>query len=166
MIVEPFLGVLMPRLTSQPIINFSNINDFQTASEWTIRATDPQTLYFELFDLNNVDYVPYSAPWNGGFFGINQSVPQRYIAGVGSANQPVVMVVTFPSLNAGGTLSFTATQDPDDGSVFSINLPGYSNIGSAPSSGNVMFSLTQGTNVMTWVVTNMIAVEMTNQGSC
>lgn len=154
------------RLTSQPIINFSTINDFQEASQWTIRATDPQTLYFQLFDLDNVNTIPYSAPWNGGFFGINQTTPQRYIAGVGISNQPVVMVVTFPSLNGGNTISFTATQDPNDGSVFSIVLPGYSNINYAPSSGNVQFSLTQGTTTVTWVVKNMIAVEMTNQGSC
>lgn len=154
------------RLTSQPIINFSNINDFQTASQWTIRATDPQTLYFELFDLDNVDSIPYSAPFNGGFFGLNQTMPQRFIAGVGVSNQPVVMNVTFPSLNVGNTLTFTATQDPNDGSVFSISLPGYTNIGYAPSSGNVIFSLTMGINTYTWVVTNMIAVEMTNQGCC
>jgi hypothetical protein len=154
------------RLTSVPIINLCSINDFQTASQWTIRATDPQTLYFQLYDLDNVDTVPYSAPFNGGFFGINQTVPQRYIAGVGSSNQPVFMTVTFPSLNAGNTITFTAVQDPNDGSVFSITLPGYSNIAYAPSSGNVYFSLTQGTTTVTWVVMNMIAVEMTNQGCC
>jgi hypothetical protein len=97
-----------------------------------------------LFDLDNVDTVPYSAPYNYGFFGINQTIPQRFIAGVGSSNQPVTMVVTFPSLNAGGTLNFTATQDPNDGSVFSIYLPGYTNVGSAPASGHVTFTLTMG----------------------
>jgi hypothetical protein len=155
------------RLTSAPIINFSNINDFQLAGgQWTIRATDPQTLYFQLFDLDNVDTVPYSAPYNFGFFGINQTIPQRFIAGVGVSNQPVTMVVTFPSLNAGGTLNFTATQDPYDGSVFSIYLPGYTNVGSAPASGNVTFTLTMGLNTYTWTVQNMIAVENTNTGCC
>jgi hypothetical protein len=154
------------RLTSTPIINFSNINDFQMASQWTIRATDPATLYFQLYDLDNVDTIPYSAPFNFGFFGINQSFPQRFIAGVGSSNQPVTMTVTFPSLNAGATLKFTATQDPNDGSVFSIQLPGYTNVGMAPASGNVMFSLTMGLNTYTWTVQNMIAVEFANQGCC
>jgi hypothetical protein len=159
----------MPRLTSVPIINFSNINDFQTSSQWTIRATDPQTLYFQLFDLNNQNTASPASyfPLNGGFFNAAiQTAPQRYIAGVGMVNQPVVMFVTFPSLNMGATLTFTATQDPNDGSVFSINLPGYTNVGVAPSSGNVIFSLTQGISTWTWVVPNMIAVEMTNQGSC
>ena len=154
------------RLTSQAIINFSNINDFQNASQWTIRASDPNTLYFQLFDLDNVSSSPY-APLNSGFFNAAiQSSPQRYIAGVGTSNQPVVLTVTFPSLNNGNTYAFAATQDPNDGSVFSISIPGYSNIAYAPSSGNVMFSLTQGINTVKWTVQNMLAVEMLNQGSC
>ena len=159
----------MPRLTSVPIINFANINDFQTASQWTIRATDPQSLYFQLFDLDNSNTsspAPYF-PLNGGFFNAAiQTAPQRYVAGVGAGNQPVVMTVIFPSLDGRSTLKFTATQDPNDGSVFSIALPGYASVGAAPASGNVMFSLTQGTTTWTWTVTNMIAVEMTNQGCC
>jgi hypothetical protein len=154
------------RLTSVPIINFCSINDFQESSQWTIRATDPQTLYFQLYDLDNVITSPY-APLNSGFFNAAiQSSPMRYIAGVGSSNQPVVMTVTFPSLSVNSTFTYTATQDPNDGSVFSISLPGYANTAIAPASGNVMFSLTQGTVTVTWTVINMIAVEMTNQGSC
>lgn len=158
----------MARLTSVPIINFCSINDFQETSQWTIRATDAQTLYFQLFDLDNVttSSSPY-LPLNGGFFNAAiPSMPQRYIAGVGTSNQPVVMTVTFPSLTVGKTLTFTAAQDPYDGSVFSIFLPGYTNVALAPASGNVYFSLTQGTTTWTWTVTNMIAVEMTNQGCC
>ena len=156
----------MPRLTSVPIINFSNINDFQETSQWIIRASDPQTLYFQLFDLANVNTSPY-APLNSGFFNAAiATIPQRYIAGVGMSNQPVVMTVTFPSLDAGNAFTFTATQDPNDGSVFSITMPGYANLAYAPSSGNVIFSLTQGTTTWTWTVVNMLAVEMTNQGCC
>lgn len=156
------------RLTSTAIINFSNINDFQEASQWTIRASDPNTLYYQLFDLDNMttSSSPY-LPLNGGFFNAAiQSFPQRYIAGVGVSNQPFSMTVTFPSLNVGSTIVLIATPDPDDASVWSVSLPGYTNTGTSPSSGNVIFSLTQGLNVYTWVVKNMIAVEMTNQGSC
>ena len=157
----------MPRLTSTPIINFSNINDFQESSQWTIRASDQQTLYYQLFDLDNVNtQSPYSA-LNGGFFNAAiQSYPQRYIAGVGSSNQPFSMTITFPSLNVGNTLVFQGTPDPYDGSVWSFTLPGYSNTALAPSSGNVIFTLTQGTVTWTWTVQNMLAVEMTNQGCC
>ena len=154
------------RLTSSAIINFSNINDFQTASQWTIRATDPNQLYYQLFDLDNIDSIPYSAPWNGGFFGVNQTTPQRYIAGVGGSNQPFSMTVTFPSLDPSKTLTYTATPDPSDASVWSITLPGYANAAMAPASGNVVFSLTQGAKTWTWTTTNLVAVEMTNQGSC
>lgn len=155
------------RLTSSPIINFSNINDFQLAvGQWTIRATDPNTLYYQLYDLDNVDTIPYSAPYNGGFFGINQTTPQRYIAGVGTSNQPFSMTVTFPSLDPTRTLTYTATPDPNDASVWSFSLPGYTNVGSAPASGNVTFSLTQGVNTYTWTVQNMLATEQTNQGCC
>ena len=56
------LGVLKMRLTSVAIINFCSINDFQESSQWTIRASDPNTLYFQLFDLDNVTTTssPYS----------------------------------------------------------------------------------------------------------
>jgi hypothetical protein len=154
------------RLTSQALINFSTINDFQNASQWTIRATDPNTLYYQLFDLDNVSQPPY-VPMNSGFFNAAiQTSPQRYIAGVGSSNQPFSMTVTFPSLDPNNTLTFTATPNPYDGSVWSFSLPGYASAAVAPASGNVMFSLTQGTVTVTWTVVNMIAVEMINQGSC
>lgn len=156
----------MPRLTSTPIINFSTINDFQTSSQWTIRATDPNTLYFQLFDLDNTSTSPY-APLNSGFFNAAiQTSPQRYIAGVGGSNQPFSMTVTFPSLDPSNTFTYNATPDPNDASVWSFNLPGYASAAAAPASGNVVFSLTQGTKIWTWTTSNMVAVEMTNQGSC
>jgi hypothetical protein len=157
------------RLTSQAIINFSNINDFQTASQWTIRASDPNTLYYQLFDLDNQNTASPASffPLNGGFFNAAiQTAPQRYLAGVGSSNQPFTMTVTFPSLNVGNTLTFVATPNPNDSSVWSFSIPGYANVGVAPSSGNVVFTLTQGINTWTWTVINMLAVEMTNCGSC
>ena len=154
------------RLTSQPIINFCDINDFQTGSQWTIRATDPQTLYFQLFDLDNMSQPPYVALNSGFFNAAIQTSPQRYIAGVGVDNQPFSMTVTFPSLDPTKTFTFAATPDPNDASVWSIDLPGYSSSAVAPASGNVMFSLTQGTKTVTWTVVNMVAVEMTNQGCC
>ena len=156
------------RLTSIPIINFSTINDFQESSQWTIRASDPNTLYFQLFDLDNVTTTssPY-LPLNGGFFNAAiPSQPQRYIAGVGTSNQPASMTVTFPSLDPSNILTFTATPNANDASVWSISLPGYTNSAQAPSSGNVIFRLTQGLNTVTWVVQNMVSVEMTNQGCC
>lgn len=157
----------MPRLTSVPIINFSTINDFQESSQWTIRASDQQTLYYQLFDLDNVNnQTPFSALNSGFFNAAVQSYPQRYIAGVGVSNQPFSMTITFPSLNPANTLIYQGTPDPNDASVWSFNLPGYTNAALAPSSGNVIFSLTQGTMTWTWTAQNILAVEMTNQGCC
>lgn len=154
------------RITSQSIINFANINDFQLASQWTIRATDPNTLYFQLFDLDNTNTSPFS-PLNSGFFNAAiQTMPQRYIAGVGSNNLPMSMRVTFPSLDPRNVLTFNAIPDPNDASVWHIVIPGYTNTAMAPASGNVMFSLTQGLQTISWTVVNMLAVEMTNQGCC
>ncbi len=154
------------RLTSTPIINFSTINDFQHASQWTIRASDPNTLYYQLFDLDNVAQPPYS-PMNSGFFNAAiQTSPQRYIAGVGSSNQPFSMTVTFPSLDQTRILTYTGTPDPSDASVWSFSLPGYAIAGVGPASGNVLFTLTQGASKVSWTVVNMLAVEMTNQGCC
>src|ERR1700676_5728574 len=100
------------RLTSIPIINFSTINDFQTSPQWTIRATDPNTLYYQLFDLDNVNSTPFS-PLNSGFFNAAiKTMPQTYIAGGGVSNQPFNMTVTFPSLDPTKVLKFTATPDP------------------------------------------------------
>ena len=159
----------MARLTSVPIINFSTINDFQTAGQWTIRASDPQTLYYQLFDLDNQNTSSPAAyaPLNGGFFNAAiATAPQRYMAGVGSSNQPFTMTVTFPSLSLGSAFTFTATPDPNDSSVWSFSIPGYAISAYAPASGNVTFTLTQGIVTWTWTTTNMLAVEMTNSGSC
>ena len=156
----------MPRLTSQALINFSTINDFQNASQWTIRASDPNTLYFQLFDLDNVSKPPYVAMNSGFFNAAIQTSPQRYIAGVGVSNQPISMTVTFPSLSPANTFTYTATPNPNDASVWSINIPGYASAAQSPASGNVIFSLTQDTSTWTWTVINMVAVEMTNMGSC
>src|ERR1019366_9475155 len=148
------------RLTSTAIINFSTINDFQEARQWTIRASDPNTLYYQLFDLDNMTTAssPY-LPLNGGFFNAAiPSYPQRFIPGVGTSNQPFSMTVTCPSLTVGKTITVIATPNPNDASVWSINLPGYTNTALAPSSGNVIFNLTQGINTFTWVVKNMIEI--------
>ena len=154
------------RLISQAITNFSNINDFQVTSQWVIRATDPNTLYYQLFDLDNMSQPPY-VPMNSGFFNAAiQTSPQRFLAGVGVSNQPFSMTVTFPSLDPTRIFTFTATPDPSDASVWSIVIPGYTSAAVAPASGNVIFSLTQGIKTWTWTVINMVSVEMTNQGSC
>jgi hypothetical protein len=153
------------RLSASPIKNFSNINDFQYSSQWTIRATDPNTLYFQLVDLDKTSGTTSSAPL-GSFMSLPQSMPQRYIAGIGVPNQPTSIVVTFPSLDPTQTLTASATQNPNDGSIWSLSLAGSVIASQAPSSGNVQFAVTEGSTVRYFSVMGMIAVETLNNGSC
>jgi hypothetical protein len=155
-------------LSSEAIQTFNSINNFQTASQWTIRAGDPNTLYYQLVDLDNLS-SPMGSPVNSGFFGFagpTTETPQRFIAGVGSSNQPASMIVTFQSLDPGQVIAVMATQDPNDGSVWSFMLSGSQTSMMAPGSGNVQFSLTMGINTYTWSVMNMIAVQLLNSGCC
>lgn len=132
------------RLSAVPLINFSNINSFMSANEWTIRAGDPNTLYFQLIDLDSC------------------SGNLRHMTGVGSGNQPVIVTVTFPSIDDTQVITVTATVDPNDASVFSIALTNLQ----IPGSGNVFFSVSEGGVVRQFSVMNMIAVEQINQGCC
>jgi len=132
------------RLSARPLLNYNSANDYDYANQWTIRAGDPNILYFQLVDLDK----------------IQNNVPLRYIAGVGGGNQPDSIVVTFPSIDA--TLQFTAnaTQDPNDGSIWSITLDGTK----TPQSGSVRFQVTEGTNIRKFTVMAMIGVESPNDG--
>ena len=150
------------RLSCVSIKNFSNINDFQYSSQWTIRATDPNTLYFQVVDLDKTTGLPNSAPVNAGFGGVMSSYPQRYISGIGGSNQPASVTVTFPSLDPTQTVVVSATQDSNDGSIWNVLLSGII----SPSSGNVQFQITEGSTTRVFSVPNMISVEQLNAGSC
>jgi hypothetical protein len=129
------------RLSAIPLINYQNVNSFCTANQWQIRALEINTLYFQLIDLDNS-------------CGMN-SCPMRYIAGVGSSNQPASMIVTFPSIDCTQTIRATATQDPNDGSIWSVTLSSVQR----PYGGSVQFALTQGNNTNYFSVLNMLCVE-------
>jgi hypothetical protein len=135
----------MARLSARPIIDFQNINSFQYANQWIVRAGDQTTLYFQIV---NLDSCP-------------ESCPQRYILGIGSSNQPVQVRVTFPSIDCNSAFTLIAQQDPDDGSVFSVVVP-YT---STPQTGNVRFVVYQGNNVSNFEVLQMMNVEYSNSGS-
>lgn len=130
----------MPRLTSIPLINFSNINSFTTANQWTIRAGEANTLRFQLIDLES---------FQGNL---------RHMA----IASPVVVSVTFPSIDDTQVITVTATIDSNDASIFSISLTNVQ----IPGSGNVQFSVSEGGVARQFSVLNMIAVEQINQGSC
>lgn len=123
------------RLSAIPLINFQNINSYQSASQWIVRASDPNTLYFQLVDLDQNSL--------------------RYIAGVGLSNQPASVSVIFPSIDSSKVLTLTAVQNVNDGSVWSVSIPSTS----SPQTGNVKFQVVEGANARSFFVTQMIVVE-------
>lgn len=135
----------MARLSAKPIINFQNINSFNYAPQWTVRAGDQTILYFQLV---NLDSCPAECPL-------------RYIAGIGSTNTPAQVRVTFPSIDCNSQFTLIATQNSDDGSIFSVTVP-YTN---TPQTGNVRFMVYEGNNVSNFSVLQMIVVEYANDGS-
>jgi hypothetical protein len=127
------------RLSAQILKNFQNVNSFQKASEWTIRLDEPNTLYFQLIDLDQdgLRYIPTGA-------------------------SPSVQVV-FPAVNPNNVITKTATAVSTlDGSLWKVDLLSTEK----PSSGNVQFILTEGGVVRRFVVMQGLIVEMFNQGGC
>jgi len=135
----------MARLSAKPIINFQNINSFDYANQWVVRAGDQTTLYFQLV---NLDSCP-------------SDCPQRYILGLGAGNSPVQVRVTFPSIDCSSAFTLIASQDPNDGSVFSVVIP-YT---STPQTGTVQFVVYQGNNISNFNVLQMMVVQYSNDGS-
>jgi hypothetical protein len=150
------------RLSANLIVNYANINQFSFTNQWKIRLGDPNTLYFQLVDLDqNINNTNGSNGQNS--YGPTSSL--RYIAGCGTQNQPVSMKVTFCSIDDTKTLTVQA-QPADiacDGSVWAVTLSGTQYV----NSGNVFFSLTEGNSTRTFYIMNGLAVELVNNcGSC
>lgn len=127
------------RLSSLPLKNFQNINSFQKSSEWIIRHDEPNTLYFQLIDLDqdSLRYIP-------------------------TGLAPSVQVV-FPAVNASNVITKTATQvSVLDGSIWKVDLLNTEK----PSSGNVMFVLTEGGVSKRFTLLQGLVVELFNQGGC
>jgi hypothetical protein len=127
------------RLSAQTLKNFQNVNSFQKSSEWTIRLDEPNTLYFQLVDLDQdgLRYIPTGA-------------------------SPSVQVV-FPAVNPDNVITKTAIQASSlDGSLWKVDLLSTEK----PSSGNVQFILTEGGVTRRFVVLQGLVVELFNQGGC
>lgn len=143
------------RLSSKPIITFGTINIFQYGNQWTVRSGDPATLYFQLVDLDQA--VPIqSNTFFSGLSNVGNLYGLRYLAGLGVSNQPYSLTVTFPSVDDTKVITVAAVQaDANDSSIWKVTLlPNQ-----LPASGNVQFTLTEGTNVHRWFVVNLLAVE-------
>lgn len=133
------------RLSAKVILNYANINNFDYGNQWTIRAGDPNTLYFQIVDLDKVDPAT--------------KTPLRYIPAAGATLQ-----VKFGSIDNSNVLVINATQvNASDGSIWSIPILSTQ----VPAGGNVTMSLTEGSAIRSFSVLNMLGVEYPgNDGSC
>ena len=131
----------MARLSARPIVNFQNINSFKYANQWEMSAGSNIQLYFQFIDLDQCGL--------------------RQIIGLGVSNQPDAEKVIFPSIDCSEKFALSATQDPNDGSVWSVIIP-YTNV---PQTGAVQFQVVQGSNSQTFAVQQMLIVNYPNDGS-
>ena len=130
------------RLSVKPIVSWCNVNTYTFGNQWTIRAGDPNTLYFQVIDLDQSG--------------------SRYMVGVGAPNQPYSINVTFPSIDNTKVLTIAAVQDPNDSSIWKVSIPA----NQQPAGGNVQFQIIEGSSTRSFSVTNLIGVEYLNSGSC
>lgn len=153
------------RLSAKPIINWGNVNNYSFGNQWIVRAGDPNTLYFQVLDIDQ------AINGNGQGFGVFSGISAvgttaglRYLLGVGSQNQPYGITVTFPSIDNSKTIVATAVQaDANDSSIWKVSLSSLQ----SPGGGNVQFAIQEGSTTRRFSVMNMIAVDDPNgDGSC
>ncbi len=131
------------RLSAKLIQNYSNINSFGYTNQWVIRAGEPNTLYFQLVDL--------------------EQNALRHIAGVGGSNQPYSVSVTFPSIDDAKVITATAVQaDATDASVWKVSLGS----NQTPGSGQVVFTVVEGSATRSFGVLQAIQVEYPGNDGC
>lgn len=136
------------RLSAKPIVNFNNVNSMDYGNQWTIRANEPNRLYFQLIDLDKTD-------------GSACKTPMRYIPQ--PVTPPATIEVLFPSIDDEDEITVAATQLAADGSIFYVDLTD----GQTPASGNVIFKITIDGVIRSFGVLNMMSVEWPgSDGSC
>lgn len=155
------------RLSARPLLNYFSVNSFSYGNQWIIRAGDPNTLYFQVFDLDQGPASVVGAP--NPIFGFQGSaslagnIGLRYVVGVGSGNTPSGITVTFPSIDDTQVITAQAVQDPNDGSIWSVTL----GQNQKPNSGNVIFAVAEGNNIRRFSAQNVLMVEYPqSEGSC
>ena len=153
------------RLSTRPLLNYVNVNNFDYGNQWAIRAGDPNTLYFQVVDLDQgpAQVIGQANPifgfGQGGQLGGN--IGLRYMVGV--TNTPAGITVTFPSIDDTQVINATAVQDPNDKSIWSVTL----GPNQKPASGNVQFAVAEGNQIRRFSALNILSVESpTNDGSC
>jgi hypothetical protein len=149
------------RLSANLIVNYANTNQFGYANQWIIRAGDPNTLYFQVVDLDqNINNT-------NGSNGQNSNGPTsslRYMVGCGAGDTPYSIQVKFCSIDDSKTLVVQAAQADDcDSSVWSVSLSGTQIV----AAGNIYIAVTEGNSTRTFKLMNALAVEYNSTcGSC
>lgn len=127
------------RLYAKTLKNYIDINNFQEVSEWIVRESEENTLYFRIVDLDKDGL--------------------RYIS------KATVLSATVSFLSIDDDEEFTvnaSNPDADDKSIFSITIPN----DSTPNSGNFIVSVTEDGVTRSFSVQAGIATERVNQGGC
>lgn len=153
------------RLSAKPLLNYANVNNFSYGNQWIIRAGDPNTLYFQVVDLDQgpSNTIGQPAPFFGQGGSLSGNIGLRYMVGVGVNNQPAAITVTFPSIDDTQVITAVAVQDPNDKSIWSVTL----GPNQRPASGNVQFAVAEGNSIRRFSSLNLLNVEdPQNDGSC
>jgi hypothetical protein len=158
------------RISAKAIINYTDTNHFAYADQWIVRAGDSNTLYFQLVDLDQAGlrYMPgvslINQPVNLTVtFPTNAASLYTFNANTNGGFVPFGSTVTFPVLDQSQVFTVTAVQASSfDPSIWSVSFSSLQ----TPNSGNVQFTLIEGTNVRKFFVTNLIDVEHLNSGNC
>lgn len=154
----------MPKLSANLLKTFNNINSF-TFGDWSIRANEPNSLYFQIIDL---DQQPCVVAPQTSWPGVAQSPCKdalRYMPGQTIGSTPVVVTVKFPALDSDSSpLIITASAvDAADPSLYKVDLTALQ----VPGSGNVIFSVQEGSVTRKFFVQDGISVEdVSSLGQC
>lgn len=133
------------RLSAKAIVNYCDINDYETGNQWIIRSGELNTLYFQLVDLDQAGL--------------------RHLVGVACDHTvPYGVQVIFPSLDDSKMITATAQQvSIHDRSIWKVSISAIQ----TPNSGNVQFAVTECGNTRRFNVLNLLSVEFPqNDGSC
>lgn len=124
------------KLSAKAIKTYNTVNSFSFGNQWSIRAGETNTLYFQIIDKDQDDL--------------------RYLLGIGLDNTPASISVTFPSVDDDAVITVDATQvDANDASLWKIELTE----DQVPSSGNVNFAITEGAKTKRFTALQFMTVE-------
>lgn len=124
------------KLSAKAIVTYNTVNSFSFGNQWSIRAGEANTLYFQIIDLDQDSL--------------------RYLVGYGVNNQPASINVTFPSVDDDAVITVAATQvDAADTSLWQIDLTDTQ----VPHSGNVIFAITEGTKTRRFSALQFLTVD-------